>query len=90
MKADLWMRLLIDVVTKGEQDSAESSGVTSLWKTVRPLACSVAHLTAKQYNLRKLVIRCQGAERPIKKGPGIQKERGHFEYENGGSIGLLQ
>lgn len=50
----------------------------------------MAHLTAKQYNLRKLVVRCQGAERPLKKGAGIQKEGGNFKYENGGSIGLIQ
>jgi hypothetical protein len=76
--------LLIDVAAKGEQDSAASAGVTSLGKTVHPLNCSVAHVIAKQCSLRKLVVRCQGAKGPLKKGPGIQKGRGNFKYEKMG------
>jgi hypothetical protein len=73
---DLRMMLPTDVAAQREQDSTESIGEAFLRRTVP--AGSVAQATAKHYNLRKMVIRGQGAERSTRKQKIPQKK---FKYD---------
>jgi hypothetical protein len=66
---------------------------------VRPPAGIIPQDTANQCNFRKCVVRGHGAQRPIKKGqvvrkeralkkrPGVRKEMEKFKYDRCGRYG---